>query len=248
MRVLIIPDVHLKAWMFDDADRILSNGGADRAVVLGDLVDEWGCEANGLLYGETLSRALTFQQAHPDTLWCYGNHDMAYLWNVPCSGNSRYYNVREAAVIGLRALYDAVPEGNAAYIHRIENVLFSHAGVSRMYVRDHRGSIGYDNEQAVIDQINTLHRGDMWYDDSPLWLRPQKCYAGYRLEMYRPRRLLQVVGHSPMQEITQEGNLLSCDTFSTRSTGEPYGNQTFCILDTETWRWESVLSTHAEQT
>lgn len=32
MRVLVIPDIHLKTWIFDRAEKILKDGKADRAV------------------------------------------------------------------------------------------------------------------------------------------------------------------------------------------------------------------------
>ena len=40
-KVLVIPDVHLKAWMFDEADKI-DRDSYDGIVVLGDLVYDWG--------------------------------------------------------------------------------------------------------------------------------------------------------------------------------------------------------------
>lgn len=89
MKVLIIPDVHLKPWMFTDAETVMSETGADRAVCLGDLVDDFGCGGNEALYQQTLDGALAFERRHSDTLWCFGNHDLAYLWNVSRLGTGR---------------------------------------------------------------------------------------------------------------------------------------------------------------
>ena len=44
MFVLVIPDVHLKPWMFQKADNLLRHGVADRAVCLMDLPDDWDKE------------------------------------------------------------------------------------------------------------------------------------------------------------------------------------------------------------
>lgn len=44
MRVLVIPDIHLKTWIFDCAEDILKDGKADRAVCLMDIPDDWGME------------------------------------------------------------------------------------------------------------------------------------------------------------------------------------------------------------
>ena len=43
---------------------------------------------------------------------------------------------------------------------------------------------------------------------------------------------MQVVGHTPVKRITQYGNLLTTDTFSTYSNGEPFGNEEMCWVDT----------------
>ena len=44
MRVLVIPDIHLKTWIFDRAEKILKDGKADRAVCLMDIPDDWNME------------------------------------------------------------------------------------------------------------------------------------------------------------------------------------------------------------
>lgn len=88
MKVLVIPDVHLKYKLFDRADAILESGQAERAVVLGDLVDDWHCEMRDDMYKALFDRAKEFHKEHPDTLWCWGNHDLAYFHCHPCSGTS----------------------------------------------------------------------------------------------------------------------------------------------------------------
>lgn len=44
MRVLVIPDIHLKTWIFDRAEKIIKDGKADRAVCLMDIPDDWNME------------------------------------------------------------------------------------------------------------------------------------------------------------------------------------------------------------
>ena len=80
MRVLVIPDIHLKAWLFDRAEKILKDGRADRAVCLMDIPDDWNMEYQIERYKDTFDRAIAFAADYPDTLWCYGNHDVSYPW------------------------------------------------------------------------------------------------------------------------------------------------------------------------
>ena len=42
MKVLVIPDVHLKPYMFQHAAALMHQKIADRVVCLMDLADDWG--------------------------------------------------------------------------------------------------------------------------------------------------------------------------------------------------------------
>ena len=53
MKILVIPDVHLKKWMFDAADNLLNIGKADKAVCLMDIADDWNMEFQTELYKKT---------------------------------------------------------------------------------------------------------------------------------------------------------------------------------------------------
>ena len=75
MKVLVIPDVHLKDWMFDSAEKKLSKDNIDAVVCLMDLADDWDRESDVEAYRKTYDRAILFAKEHPQSLWCYGNHD-----------------------------------------------------------------------------------------------------------------------------------------------------------------------------
>lgn len=85
MKVLVIPDCHLKPWMFAQADTIMKKGIADKAVCLMDLADDFGVHDDAQ-YLETYETAIAFAKEHPDTLWCYGNHDLSHIWGKPETG------------------------------------------------------------------------------------------------------------------------------------------------------------------
>ena len=89
---------------------------------------------------------------------------------------------------------------------------------------------------AVIDTINGFGCGEMWQDPSPIWYRPQY----YKGKMYKPRKLLQIAGHTPVEAIAKSGNLISCDVFSTYQDGKPIGTQEYLLLDTVSWEFEGV--------
>ena len=235
MKVLVIPDVHLKPFMFQQAATLMKQGIADRAVCLMDIPDDWNKEYDCQLYEETYDKAIHFAEQFPETLWCYGNHDLSYLWHQMESG----YSTKASYLVQkkLLDLREAVPEDHPIqYIQKIDNVLFCHGGLLNYFVEEYVSKSKYDVVDQVLKIINKLGRREMWNQASPIWLRPQNS----RVRLYKPRKLLQVVGHTPMTEITREGNVISCDVFSTYRDGRPIGTQEFLLLDTQTWEYCGV--------
>lgn len=235
MKVLIIPDVHLKPFMFKQAAELMERGIAKRAVCLMDIPDDWNKQFDISLYEQTYDAAISFAKKYPDTAWCYGNHDLSYIWHVPETGYSTMaaYTVQKK----LLDLKEVLPESNPIkYAHRIDNVLFSHAGISKDFVDLYVPKIKHDDVDTVLNYINNLGKMKMWYDGSPIWLRPQ--YTD--VKMYKSRQFLQVVGHTPMETITKKKNVISCDVFSTYRDGKPIGTEEFLLLDTITWDYSMV--------
>ncbi|MBR5357903.1 MAG: metallophosphoesterase [Clostridiales bacterium] len=229
MKVLVIPDVHLKPEIFDRAMDIMENADCERAVCVGDICDDWGCEDNVALYKETLQKALEFARKYPNTLWCYGNHDLAYLWD-----RYEHPGFSEKAQDTVCEYFNMLDEEvSLAVMHRIDNVIFSHAGLTKEFVDDYLNDIR-DDVDAMIDAVNCFGDGELWDDTSPIWARPQK---GFRMGSVYLTEFLQVVGHTPMRSIDQTENLLTTDVFSTWSDGRKFGEEEFCWVDTVTKEW-----------
>ena len=235
MKVLVIPDVHLKPWMFDRASEIMKSGAAEKAICLMDIPDDWGQEYNLGLYENTFDSAIQFQKTFPDTLWSYGNHDMSYEWLQYESGfSSMAIPVVNAKLSALRR--ELPDRSQMAFIHRIDDVIFLHGGLTHAFVKYYANDMEYDDTDAVIEKVNLLGRNEMWDDASPLWSRPQYYYE----KMYRESDILQVVGHTPVEKIDRIGNVISCDLFSTYRTGDPIGTQEFLLIDTVTWEYKGI--------
>ena len=227
--IFVIPDVHLKPRMFEKASALVDKGSYDAVVMLGDLVDDWYQEKNIDLYNETFDAAVAFAKKHPDTFWCYGNHDVSYLWEAMESGYSYY--ARDTVVGGIRELRNSLPPENSGFMHRIDNALFSHAGLTESFVIKHFGD-GKTDLDMMIAKINQMGEEELWKDDSPIWARPQ--YGEMRLY---PQDIFQVVGHTPVRNVLHEGNLLTLDNFSTYRDGRPIGDERFVRIDTVGKSW-----------
>ena len=235
MKVLVIPDIHLKPWLFDRAEKLLDEGMADKAVCLMDMPDDWDMEFNVSLYRDTFDRAITFAGTYPETLWCYGNHDVSYPWGKLETGYSPY---AESTVISkLEELQDSLQDRTQiAFVHRIDNVLFMHGGLTSEFVSRLNPELLDADIDEVLEVVNSTTDKYMWNDDSPLWYRPQyKDVDAFRKDAYT-----QVVGHTPVENIYEKNGFISTDVFSTYRDGRQIGESAMIIIDTETQRYEKV--------
>lgn len=235
MLCVILPDVHLKPRMFDEAHKLLEKGMADVAVCLGDLVDDWGEEFNLPLYARTMQRAIKFHKDHPDTLWALGNHDAGYYWPSLGKRESGHSKFAEGEMLTWLDEFERVGIEQKLYI-KIDNCIFSHAGVNARWMGRHLT----ETMPKAGEPLTEVEEAGLWEEDSPIWWRPQTEYGGNPDEAWEPNKFLQVVGHSPVKTPTQEGSILSCDVFSTYRNGAPYGDQSFVVVDTVTKEWEKV--------
>lgn len=235
MIVLIIPDVHLKPWLFKRAAELLREGIAETAVCLMDIPDDWKKDAQIEEYEKTYNEAIAFAKAYPDSKWCYGNHDLCYLWNERESGFSHL--ARNIVCQKLSELNAVLKEDNPIrYIQKIDNCIFCHGGLSRYFVEKHVPISKHDDVSYVVERINSLGHREIWCDDSPIWYRPQY----YHGKMYKPRKILQIVGHTPVSKIERKKNVISCDVFSTYQDGRPIGTQEYLVINTKTWEFNTV--------
>lgn len=233
MRVLVIPDIHLKPWIFDRAEEILKTGLAEKAVCLMDIPDDWNMEFNIDLYEKTFDQVIRFAEEHSDSLWCYGNHDLSYAWGILETGYSPY--AERTVISKMIKLEDVLlGTGRIAVVHRIDRVLFSHGGLSTEFVkRLGKNSPDFDIDE-VIAAVNNSTRNVLWNDESPLWLRPQyKTREAFRKELY-----MQVVGHTPVEQICEKNGFISTDVFSTFRDGIQIGESAMIVIETKTGKYE----------
>lgn len=237
MKTLVIPDIHLKPWIFDLANETAEECNPDRIVCLMDIPDSHELRQEAKLYEASFDAAINFAKRHPETLWCYGNHELGYLWGRKDA--SGYYPPAEDIVKNkLKELQSSLPDpGNLAYVHRLENTIFCHGGLCDEFVRELVPEEAYDDVDRVIRLINECGEKEIWVENSPIWFRPQ-------LEMdkplYKADEIMQVVGHTPMQRIVRVKNLISCDVFFKYPQESVVPPGCFLIINTEGWEAVAV--------
>ena len=235
MKILVIPDIHLKTWIFDRAEEILKDGKADRAVCLMDVPDDWDMEFQIKRYKETFDRAIAFATGYPDTLWCYGNHDVSYPWGKLETGYSPY--AERTVISKLEELENSLqsPE-QISIMQRIDNVLFSHGGLTTEFVKWLDEDLLDSDIDDVIAAVNNASHDYLWNDESPLWFRPQsKTRETFRADTYK-----QVVGHTPVARIFEKDGIISTDVFSTYRDGTQIGVSAMVVIDSKTGEYEEI--------
>ena len=238
MKILVIPDVHLKPWIFDKADEILqSNKDIDTFVSLGDIADDWDKRNNLNLYEETYDRLIDMVKKYPKSIFCYGNHDISYIWQRHETGYSTA--ARNIVVNKISELERILGEDRIGFAKKIDNCIFSHAGLCQTFIDWYVPEKYKQSEDMTLRYINEgMYSSELWIDISPIWLRPQEqC-----INMYEAEKYLQIVGHTPISEIIYDAseNVLSVDTFSTYRDGTPIGTQSFAVVDTVAKEWEFI--------
>ena len=235
MKVLVIPDVHLKTWIFDKGENVLKSGKADRAVCLMDMPDDWDMEFQIDRYRAIYDRAIAFAKEYPDTLWCYGNHDLSYPWGRLESGYSPY--AERTVMEKLEELENSLKNSSQINImHRIGQVLFSHAGLSTEFVKSLNRKLLDADIDEVLRSVNTASQDKLWNDESPLWLRA----LDVRRKAFRGEKYKQVVGHTPVEKIMEQGGMIFTDVFSTDREGTQIGESAMVVIDSETGEYEVV--------
>lgn len=133
MMILTIPDVHLKPYIFIRAKELLREGMADIAVCLMDISDDWKKQLLLEEYTRTYNAAIEFAKEFPNSLWCYGNHDLSYLWNEKETGYSSMakQTVQQKIVELSSVLSDKNP---IKYVQKVDGILFCHGGISKNFV------------------------------------------------------------------------------------------------------------------
>ena len=121
-------------------------------------------------------------------------------------------------------------------MHRIDNVLFSHGGLTADFLRWLNKDLLDADIEEVIATVNDAPHDYLWNDKSPLWFRPQyETREIFRADIYK-----QVVGHTPVERIFEKDGIISTDVFSTYRDGRQIGESAMMVIDSETGKYEKI--------
>ena len=192
---LVIGDIHGRSlWK-----EIIEKENTDKVVFLGDYVSSHeGITAEQQL--RNLNEILEYKEENPEkVILLRGNHDtceLGYYWAECYPNEPKIKQVMSVDPLKSRFLSNT----QWIYIDEKLKIIFSHAGISQVWMEENNINDVYDINNLSPSQIFGF-TPDNPYDNSgysktqpPVWIRPQtlcKC----NIEEWN-----QVVGHTPVQK------------------------------------------------
>ena len=210
MKLIALGDTHGTPYWKD----ILSIENPDKVVFIGDYFDGYDDRDE---VGNFLEIVEYKEKTNAEVVLLLGNHDHHYLPEVGNSGVSRYQYKKAKMLEGLMEKY----KHYFTMAHREEDILFTHAGVTKTFMNQTFGD-GNWNTNNLVELINQAFRKDpnifafngfdFSGDDitqTPIWVRP------YSLLIDAVPDFTQVVGHTIVENIVKEDNIYFIDTMQT---------------------------------
>lgn len=214
MRVLVLGDIHgRKIWKKIIA--LIEN--YDAIIFVGDYFDT----KEDISFEDQLRNfldILEFKRKYPDKVFLLcGNHDLHYL-DIPQS-YSGYQNFHAKEIYNV--LNPLLRSDELQVCKIIDNLLISHAGVTKTWCKNWNIKIDKDLEDSInilfqSRPFSMCFQGDDVYGNditqSPMWVRPQS------LKLDKLDNYTHIVGHTYQENILIDDKVFLIDTLG--SSGE----------------------------
>ena len=206
---LIIPDLHGK----DTWKNMITQTNPNQIVFLGDYFDCYG-EYTAVEQIANFKEIINYKQNNPNKIvkLLIGNHDHHYLPGIGFSQTSGYQ-------VGAAPSIQQVLSENLEHLqmcHQDGKYLFTHAGVSSVFLDETLGIDGWDVNE-ICNLINDLYkykpkvflfngRDYYGYDvtQTPIWIRPEALMMANKKSSIKSK-YIQIVGHTKLNEIDIKG-------------------------------------------
>lgn len=227
MKILVLGDIHCKPNLFSMAREIFLKRKCDYLVFLGDACDNWGAtqEDNAQIVDDLIKAK---EELGDKFVWLLGNHDWGYYAHDNMTGHIMNHEV----IIYSRFL-EHFDEWEV--IAQLGRYVFSHAGISKRFAERYGGQNVVGNIQLLKKQsdpyapLNNVGPACGGYSDcpSPLWIRPEE------LDPWGVGEIVQIVGHTPVEKIASDKNVVVCDTFSQYPDKTFIGDRSLLLIEDE---------------
>jgi hypothetical protein len=212
MRTLCIGDTHGRSnWKL----AIYQEQPVDRVIFIGDYFDSF--DISGVEQIHNFKEIIQYKENNPqvEVVLLIGNHDYHYFPEIGYNGTIGYQNRIAPSII-------QVIEENRHHLqmaYGFDNYLFTHAGVSPVFMDQVFGAEGWSKDNVVVDlnelfkykpktfQFNGFNYSGDSTTQTPIWIRPRSLMAANKKhERGLKKDYIQIVGHTKMKKIDLEGS------------------------------------------
>lgn len=229
MKIVALGDTHGRMnWK-----EIVNKNNFDKIIFIGDYFDSRE-NISSARQKKNFKEILSFKKGNKDkVILLIGNHDFHYL-EITGDTYSGYQPRQQSAFCEL--LQPAVDEGLLQMCFKYNNLLFSHAGLTKTWCNMHQVQV-----TSIEESVNTLFKqkpeafefalgrtNNSSGDDpeqSPIWVRPTSLLED-RLDTY-----IQVVGHTVHQQLNISDKAIFIDTLGTTGEYLVYEDGKFLVGD-----------------
>ena len=211
MKTLILGDTHGRSnWKL-----AIHQEQPDRVIFIGDYFDSF--EFSGVEQINNFKEIIQYKESNPqvEVVMLIGNHDHHYFPEIGYTGTSGYQ-----AGVG-HSITQVIDENrhHLQMAYGFGDYLFTHAGVSPVFMDQVFGSDDWSKESVVVD-LNELFRykpkafefngfestGDST-TQTPIWIRPRSLMSANKKHKKGLKKdYIQIVGHTQMQKIDLTGS------------------------------------------
>jgi len=211
MKTIVLGDTHGRSnWKL-----AIHQDNPDRVIFIGDYFDSY--EISGVEQIDNFKQIIQYKENNPqvEVIMLIGNHDHHYFPEIGYTGTSGYQS-------GVGHSITQVIDENRHHLqmaYGFEDYLFTHAGVSPVFMDQVFGTDGW-NEESVIVDLNELFRykpraflfngldssGDS-QTQTPIWIRPGSLMSVNKKHKKGLKKdYIQIVGHTQMNKLDLVGS------------------------------------------
>jgi len=210
-KTLILGDTHGRSnWKL-----AIHQDKPDRVIFIGDYFDSFDIPGLDQIYN--FKEIVHYKESNPqvEVVMLIGNHDHHYYPEIGYTGTSGYQS-------GIAPSISQVINENRHHLqmaYGFEDFLFTHAGVSPVFMDQVFGENDWSIETVVVD-LNELFKykpkafefnGFDGYGDNitqtPIWIRPRSLMsANKKHEKGLKKDYIQIVGHTQMNKLDLTGS------------------------------------------
>ena len=211
MKTIVLGDTHGRSnWKL-----AIHKENADRVIFIGDYFDSF--EFSGVEQIDNFKQIIQYKTDNPqvEVVLLIGNHDHHYFPEVGYTGTSGFQRTLAPSIT-------QVVDENRYHLqmaYGFGDYLFTHAGVSPIFMDQIFGPDDWSKENVVVDlnemfrykpkafDFNGLESSGDNATQTPIWIRPRSLMsANKKHEKGLKKDYIQVVGHTQMKRIDLDGS------------------------------------------